>query len=69
MNIAKPTVAGAIASITKGIKQLEAVIVAAAKAIAENDRVIGDAIEARDAAVDERNRAEHIKAKLEELVA
>lgn len=69
MQIAKPTIAGAVASITKAAKQLEAVITAGDKRIAEARKVIADA----DATISDANadvqRAARIKAKLEELVA
>lgn len=69
MNLTKPTVGGAIASITKGIKQLDAVIAASGKATEIANTTIDKAQEDRRLALIESDRAARIKAKLEELVA
>lgn len=69
MNLTKPTIGGAIASITKGIKQLEAVIAASGKNVESANSAIDEAQAKRQAALIESERAARIKAKLEELVA
>lgn len=69
MAIIKPSIDGAISSIAKGIKQLEAVAVQrgkdAARMTAEAARLNTDIATAGK----EAERAARIKAKLEELVA
>lgn len=69
MNITKPTIGGAIASISKGIKQLDAVIDGAEASIAKQNDAIAKAADERDAAETNKSRAARIKAKLEELIA
>lgn len=69
MQIAKPTIAGAVASITKAAKQLEAVVNAAGQTAQKaRDKIAAADVEMREAQI-EMERAARIKAKLEELVA
>lgn len=69
MNIAKPTISGAVAGIVKATKQLAAVIDNAAKEVEKADADIGKATSKKASAAQEMDRAARIKAKLEELVA
>lgn len=69
MNIVKPTIGGAISSITKGIKQLEAVMTSAGATAVSARQKISDADAEMRSAQEEMERAARIKAKLEELVA
>lgn len=69
MNIIKPTVGSAIASIIKGIKQLESVIESAVSTVKKENETIAKAMASSEAANAEAERAARIKAKLEELVA
>ncbi len=69
MNITKPTFGGAVASFTKGIKQLEAVIADAGKTAQKARETIADADARMKEAQAESARATRVKAKIEELLA
>lgn len=65
----KPTIKGAISSISKGITQLEAVIADSMKTADQAIAAIDAAQVKRDAAAADAERAKRIKSKLEDLVS